>query len=225
MGTNSPRLRKRFPLELLILTGVPILAIAFLLMAALSFDIIPLDSAGDPTMFGKILGFVAGCSLLSIPICFIVEAIGAVFSQTVRERIRAHKWLYALWGVASLLIFFSLFATGHMSPNSRVMRTVKTKMELNQIYAGVLAYETEYGTQPDSSNNREVVAILSGKNPRKLEIITFSHWELDSKGTAIDAWGTPLRILLSDPKNPRVQSAGADQVWGTPDDLSGENYP
>ena len=105
------------------------------------------------------------------------------------------------------------------------MRTIRTREVLSQVYGGILAYETEYGTQPTSSNNLDVVEILKGKNPRKIEFISFSPWELDPKGEVIDGWGTPIRISYPDPKNPLVQSSGADRVWGTADDLRGENYP
>lgn len=214
---------KRFPTELTLLRILPILAIACFIV--LAYDLIPLDSAGDPTIFGKTFVFIAAVLTLSIPICFVGYCLAALFSRAIREEIRRHKWLDALWAATTVLIFLSLTISGHGNPNSRGMRTARTRIELAQVYTAILAYETEYGAEPTTSNNPDIVEILEGKNERKIEFISFSRWELDPKGEVIDAWGTPLRVSFLDPKNPLVQSAGPDKVWDTADDLTGENYP
>jgi len=214
---------KRVRSDLFLLKALPLLAIACLIV--LSYDLLPLDAAGDPTIFTKIFVFVAGWVIFSIPICFIGHWIAVLFSPAIRERIRAHKWLDALWVTTFFLIFFLIFRSGHADPNSRGMRAARTRIELAQIYTGILAYETEYGGQPETSSNRALVQILEGKNPRNIPFVIFNHWELNSNGEAIDGWGTPIRISFRDSENPLVQSAGPDRLWSTPDDIIGEKYP
>jgi len=100
------------------------------------------------------------------------------------------------------------------------MRDWYTKIVLSQIYNGTIGYKTEYGSPPSTSNNRELVRLLKGDNPRKIEFIYLKSRALNSAGDAIDRWGTPIRINLTDPNNPVVESAGPDRVWKTSDDLT-----
>ncbi len=43
---------------------------------------------------------------------------------------------------------------------------------------------------------------------------------MNSKGEVLNPWGTPVRIIMTDPKNPIIQSAGPDRIWGTKDDIN-----
>jgi len=101
----------------------------------------------------------------------------------------------------------------------------KTQMELDQIRKGILDYETEYGNPPPPTDNRELMQILQGFNPHKIQFITSEPWEFNAKEEPVDAWGNRLRISMTDPKKPLVQSAGPDKKWDTADDLTGEEAP
>jgi hypothetical protein len=101
----------------------------------------------------------------------------------------------------------------------------KTQTELDQISKGILSYETEYGNPPPPTDDRELMQVLQGFNPHKTQFITSEPWELNSKEEPVDTWGNRLRISLTDPKNPLVQSAGPDKKWNTADDLTGEEAP
>jgi hypothetical protein len=101
----------------------------------------------------------------------------------------------------------------------------KTQMEQDQIRKGILSYETEYGSPPPPTDNRELIQILQGFNPHKIRYITVDSWELNAKEEPVDAWGTRLRFTIADAKKPLVQSAGLDKIWDTADDLTGEEAP
>lgn len=101
----------------------------------------------------------------------------------------------------------------------------RTQAELGQIRKAVLAYTTEYGSSAFSADPRAVMQVLQASNPHNTVFIICQPWELDSNGEPIDAWGTRIRISLSDPKNPLIQSAGLDKKWDTADDLVGEDTP
>lgn len=82
------------------------------------------------------------------------------------------------------------------------------------------AYKQEYGTYPDSSENKALVAILSGKNPRKIVFFEPRPNLLNQTGEIIDKWGTPIRITFHSDEPPSFVSAGKDKNFGTPDDIN-----
>jgi hypothetical protein len=213
----------RYPPGLLILGGLPILAIALLLLIFSFPDSVPTDQDGRPTT----ISIVAFAIILSIPVAFMIRGIVPLFSKTAREMIGRHKRIDNLWAFTSVIIFFSLFipGSGHPNPKSPMMRKWKTTAVISQVYAGILNYKEDYGSLPTTSNNRDLIKILTGDNPKKIEYINFNAWATNSAGEAIDGWSTPIRINLTDPKNPTVRSAGRDRTWDTPDDIKEENPP
>lgn len=214
----------RFPPDLLILSGIPIAAVA--LLSGIVLDLLPFSADGWPTF----LSVGVAIFILSIPILFVGHGIAALFSTSLRIRIKKYRWLETLWAIASFLVFLSLFIPSRGYPTSRQMRNMKTLNELTQVSTAIQSYETEYGSLPTISNNRDLVRILEGQNlesqnPRNIEFISLHSRDFDNQGNLIDAWGTPLRISFLDPKNPKVWSAGADQIWSTPDDLTSNAFP
>ena len=103
MDTNSNNSLKRFPSDLFVLSGLPILALAIL--PGLLFNLVPLSPEGDLTTFGEIFNFGAACLILSIPLGFIAHSSTALFSRTIRERIGTHKRLNVLWGTPIRISF------------------------------------------------------------------------------------------------------------------------
>jgi hypothetical protein len=101
----------------------------------------------------------------------------------------------------------------------------RTQTELDEIRKGLINYETAYGSPPTESDPRDLMQVLQSLNPNKTAFIRCEPWEFDSKDEPVDAWGTRIRISLTDPKNPVVQSAGLDKKWGTADDLAGVATP
>jgi hypothetical protein len=101
----------------------------------------------------------------------------------------------------------------------------RTQTELDQIRKGIINYETANGNLPSPGDPRDVMQILQASNSNKPVFITREPWGLDSKAEPVDAWGTRIRISLTDPKNTVVQSAGLDKKWGTADDLTSVATP
>jgi len=215
----SSNFRKRLSVGVLIFAGYPILAIV-LVLAAIN-DLLPTDYYGRPTIPSMIAFYI----ILSVPLIFLIRCFAPLFSKTIREKVAKHKWIDALWAIYSLIFFLGIFfpSSGHLNPKSKFMRDWRTKTVLNQVYTGILAYETEYGKPPVSSSTRALIKTLEGDNPRQLAFINFKGWETNSLGEPIDGYETPIRISV-DPKNPTVQSAGLDKIWNTPDDVKGETF-
>jgi len=165
--------------------------------------------------------------VISIPILFIIRGFVPFFSKTAREAINRHKRIDILWAIGSIIVFLSLFtpSLGHPNYKSPMMRKWKTEIVLSQVYAGILAYKKDYGSLPSTSNNRGLIKILTGDNPQKNEYVYFNSWETNAAGEAIDGWDNPIRINLTDPKNPTVRSAGRDRTWDTTDDLTEKDAP
>ncbi len=219
---------KRYPPGIVILGGWPILAITLLFAFVFFGDYLPTDYDGRPL---GVLGLPAGIIIISVPILFFIRGFVPLFSKRASEAIKRHKRIDNLWAIAviifSLTFNLSLFvtSTGQINPKSPMGRKWKTEIVISQVYAGIFAYKTDYGSLPPTSNNRDLIKILTGDNPQKTEYVPFNSWATNAAGEAIDGWETPLRVNLTDPKKPMVQSAGRDRIWDTPDDLTEKDDP
>lgn len=89
-----------------------------------------------------------------------------------------------------------------------VKAEVRNSME--SFVAGVKQYRTEYGHFP-FGGNAEIVAALRGKNPRGFTFFAIRPDSINTDGAFTDPWGTPYRLDLSNPENPRVWSCGKNR--------------
>jgi hypothetical protein len=172
-------------------------------------------------VISTIIEIVLVLILLLSPPLFIGSCIASIYSKGVRAKIKRHKWLFASWGVSSLLCILILSAI--VSAASGVIGTAKkarTIAEQDQIHTAILNYETEYGKPSPATDNAGIKRELEGDNPRKIEFINIKPQDLNDKRELMDAWGTPFRISVADPDHPVIQSAGPDKQWNTPDDMN-----
>jgi hypothetical protein len=202
-----------------ILIAAPILGVA-LIVIIFVFPL-PLTREGDPTALNYFLFILLTGFFISI-LFFIVRTLAAPFSKSIRQNIRANPRREALWVIATIIVIFSFAVSGKANPNSRSLRTANTRIEMSQLYTAVQAYKTEYGALPRNPGNQVLIKTLTGSNPRKIEFISLKHWELNSRYEMVDAWGTPFRFIFTTSGDIRVQSPGADGIWGTPDDLNSD---
>lgn len=89
----------------------------------------------------------------------------------------------------------------------------------SQIQAACLGYKTEYGKFPPSEN-RQLVPLLLGNNPRKIPFIEFPPKYLSKDGEVLDPWGTPFHITYRANDLVVIESAGSDALFGTKDDFT-----
>jgi len=104
--------------------------------------------------------------------------------------------------------------------------TTQTQITLRFLFAAVSAYHAEYHEFP-KGGNAEVLRQLLGENPNRTiflsELVPYnpSSWppvlSVDQQSRVVDGWGRPVRFRPG-PIN-CVDSAGADGVIGTPDDI------
>ena len=74
----------------------------------------------------------------------------------------------------------------------------------------------------EERDNAHVISALEGQNIRQIIFISLNPRCKNTQGEVLDEWGTPLRIIMADPHNPVIRSAGPDKIWGTQDDLASE---
>jgi type II secretory pathway pseudopilin PulG len=132
---------------------------------------------------------------------------------------RKLKW----WDVFVLMLVVAFCAALTFFGLSSVVIVDKRSPTVNaivQIQTAIEAYDTEYSEMPDASNNAHLIKVLSGDNPRKIEFISIKSSELSPDGQVLDEWGTPLRIYIDVYTKIHVTSAGRDQIFGTPDDIT-----
>lgn len=125
-----------------------------------------------------------------------------------------------LWSVGG--IFGVAILIGLAWPGIAVYRNPESRDSMQVLYAQLsLAcqqYKQEYGTYPDSSENKDIIAALTGGNPRKIIYFETPHKQLNEKREVLDKWGNPIRIIFPADAAPSFVSAGKDGIFGTADD-------
>jgi hypothetical protein len=104
--------------------------------------------------------------------------------------------------------------------------TVQTQLTLRLLTTALGAYRAQYSSV-SQADNVAILRQLLGDNPDKTVFIEAprvydpSSWPpafaTDPHGRVVDGWNTPLRFRFGD--QIRVESAGEDRQFDTPDDL------
>ena len=93
-------------------------------------------------------------------------------------------------------------------------------MDVQLITGGVQYYKKEYGVMPPVTSNAQLIKVLMGDNPRKIEFIDMGPGqdERNASGEMIDPWGTPFQFWVDSNGKFHFRSAGPDKIFGTADD-------
>jgi hypothetical protein len=67
-------------------------------------------------------------------------------------------------------------------------------------------------------DNRDITAVLSGKNARRVALIPPNHPAISPDGELLDRWGTPLLFHQLSGTAMELRSAGPDRIFYTADD-------
>lgn len=70
-----------------------------------------------------------------------------------------------------------------------------------------------------TGENAEIVAALTGANPRGVALIASDHPAIQADGQLVDRWGTPYFFHALSGQEMEIISAGPDQTLGTADDI------
>lgn len=82
----------------------------------------------------------------------------------------------------------------------------------------VTDYHTLTGENPVGTN-AEIMAALTGKNPRQAILGPPEGMGLNGKGELVDDWGTPYFFHQLSKDVMEIHSAGPDKIMGTADDI------
>lgn len=82
------------------------------------------------------------------------------------------------------------------------------------------AYRGIFVANPVGSENHEILAQLSGDNPRQLVFLDPNITSLSEDGLLLDRWDTPYQFDVLSSQFISIRSAGPDQEFWTADDLA-----
>lgn len=93
--------------------------------------------------------------------------------------------------------------------------------DLQIVQALLECYGRALGAQP-AGDNGDIVAALTGENPKGLVFVPPSHPAIGRDGRLLDRWGTPIFFDSVSRTETRIRSAGPDKTLWTGDDLVAE---
>jgi hypothetical protein len=96
--------------------------------------------------------------------------------------------------------------------------TIQRDLEILETLVGFFR-SFQYGENPFGGENDEIVAQLSGRNPRNLAVIPPENPAIDGRGRLLDRWGTPFHFHPVTHEILEITSAGPDKKLWTTDDV------
>ena len=154
--------------------------------------------------------------------------VAIILGHIARRRIRMADGNLTGSGIASAGLVLGYISTAvslllaaiMISANNSAVSRAKmatTQAEMHVIKAALIMFKMEFGTFPQG-DNRQVVRVLLGDNPRNMDFIDISPDKISAAGEMCDAWKIPYRFQFNGTK-PSVSSAGPDRSWNTADDI------
>ena len=108
-------------------------------------------------------------------------------------------------------------------PSISYFRMKGPPMMVQALYAhmsvALRQYKEEYGVYPEPSDNKTVLAALTGANSKGIVFFEPHPKQMNKNGEILDKWGTPIRISYVSNGPPAFLSAGEDKVFGSSDDI------
>jgi type II secretory pathway pseudopilin PulG len=95
-----------------------------------------------------------------------------------------------------------------------------TRALLSALSVASEAYKQDFGALPGTIDNHTLYGLLSGNNSRKIVFFEFKPVPPIKNEEFVDAWDTPIRVLLQPNRTILFISAGRDKVFGTADDIT-----
>src|ERR1043166_7302538 len=121
----------------------------------------------------------------------------------------ARKWFNWFAALFLIAVLWSLTLPTLKSDFGRVVTDEESaRHDVRRIWRALKKYHWEIGeTLPE--DQPAIIRVLSGSNPKQT---VFIHPRIvDEQGRALDPWGSPYRIDLSDPASPKVWSPGKNK--------------
>ena len=140
--------------------------------------------------------------------------IGLAFSGSRTFFVR--KWR-TLFVVSTFIGGFGLFS--HFKCEEQIAdsnRRMRASRDMGRIETSAFTYYLDKNTWPEGDNAAVIAAMLAFDTDDP--ILPVEDLRISSEGAAIDPWGTPYLMRVSEKEGLKVHSVGPDRIWGTDDD-------
>jgi hypothetical protein len=126
------------------------------------------------------------------------------------------KWK-TLFAVSLIMGCFGLFL--HIQREERIddlNRRMSASREMGRIESAAFVFFSNEGNWPQGDNATVIATLLEHdiRNP----ILSTEEIHVSAIGAAVDPWGTPYSMSVSEEEGFRMRSAGPDRILGTTDD-------
>ncbi len=147
--------------------------------------------------------FVSTCLLISLG-----------FSRSRTSFVRKWRTVFAVSTFIGGFGLFTHFEREEQIANSN--RRMRASRDMGRIETSAFIYYSDKNTWPEGDNGAVIAAMLAFDSDDP--ILPVEDLRLSSEGAAIDPWGTPYSMSVSEEEGLKVHSAGPDRIWGTDDD-------
>lgn len=148
---------------------------------------------------------------------FLVSAcllISIAFSGSRTSSFRKWRKLFA---VSAIVGGFGLF--WHFNHEEQIAdsnRRMRASREMGRIESSAFNYFSSAGDWPQGDNATVMATLV--EHDTEYPILSTEDLHLSSKGAALDPWGSPYSMSVSEEEGLKVFSAGPDRISGTNDD-------
>jgi type II secretion system (T2SS) protein G len=131
--------------------------------------------------------------------------------QISREFIRFLLVGFLVWMCLWFFVFPHLAGGGPAKVPS-------ARNEEKQLYLSLENYKQAFGNYP-TGENANIVKVLAGGNPQKLQLFYLSVNSTNGNGELIDPWKIPYKFIFDGTNSYLILSAGIDKKFGDADDI------
>jgi hypothetical protein len=133
------------------------------------------------------------------------------------------QWQVTPGFVTGLLICILLFLCLYNFLLPRLVNGGPAKAPLarnyeKQLFLSIKVYKEAFGSYPTGENSN-IVRVLAGDNPQKLELFHFAVNSTNKNGEIVDPWKIPYKFVFDGTNSFTILSAGIDQKFGDADDI------
>ena len=147
----------------------------------------------------------------SVSACLL---IGLAFSGSRTSFIRKRRTLFAVSIFIGAFGLFSHFKREEQIADSN--RRMRASRDMGRIETSAFIYYSDKNLWPEGDNASVIAAMLAFDTDDP--ILPAEDLRLSPEGAAVDPWGTPYSMSVSEEEGLKVHSAGPDRIWGTDDD-------
>ncbi|HEY1718130.1 MAG TPA: type II secretion system protein GspG [Verrucomicrobiae bacterium] len=133
----------------------------------------------------------------------------------------------AQWKISERFIVMLIIAFGiaflamqilPMLARSGPAKVPRARNDERQLFLSLENYKQTFGSYP-TGENANIVKVLAGNNPQKLQLFYLRANSTNGNGELIDPWKMPYRFVFDGLNSYTILSAGIDKKFGDADDI------